>query len=86
MRPLRAGEDPAAPSEVDGIPVVAVLRSRGDGRGAMLALADGRYAVTGETWSRSAAAGPWPTGASGGPSAPASTRPSAPGGRRSPGR
>jgi cell volume regulation protein A len=48
VRPRRQGDDPRALREVDGIPVVAVLRSRGDRVGAMAALADGRYAVTGE--------------------------------------
>jgi cell volume regulation protein A len=48
VRPVREGDDPRARDEVDGIPVVAVLRSRGDRVGAMAALADGRYAVTGE--------------------------------------
>lgn len=46
VRPLRAGEDPENPSEIDGIPVVAVLRSRRDDVGAMAAMADGRYALT----------------------------------------
>jgi cell volume regulation protein A len=48
VRPARAGDDPRARSEVDGIAVLAVLRSRGDSVGAMAALVDGRYAVTGE--------------------------------------
>ncbi len=48
VRPARAGDDPRALREVDGIPVLVVLRSRGDAVGAMAALADGRYAVTGE--------------------------------------
>ena len=48
VRPLRADDDPEL-NEVDGVPVLAVIRSRGDGSGTMLALADGRYAVTGET-------------------------------------
>jgi cell volume regulation protein A len=48
VRPAREGDDPRARDAVDGIPVVAVLRSRGDRVGAMAALADGRYAVTGE--------------------------------------
>jgi potassium/hydrogen antiporter len=48
VRPLRAGEDPETPTEIDGIPVVAVLRSRRDDVGAMAAMADGRYAVTSE--------------------------------------
>ncbi len=47
VRPARPGEDPAKPEEVDGIAVVAVLRSRRDSVGVMAALADGRYAVTG---------------------------------------
>jgi len=46
VRPLRDGEDPESPSEIDGIAVVALLRSRRDDVGAMAALADGRYAVT----------------------------------------
>ncbi len=48
VRPAREGDDPMALREVDGIPVLAVLRSRRDGVGAMAALADGRYAVTGD--------------------------------------
>jgi potassium/hydrogen antiporter len=48
VRPLRDGEDPEAPSEIDGIAVVALLRSRRDDVGTMAALADGRYAVTSE--------------------------------------
>lgn len=48
VRPVREGDDPRGRSSVDGIPVLAVLRSRGDRVGAMVALADGRYAVTGE--------------------------------------
>jgi cell volume regulation protein A len=46
VRPAREGDDPMALTEVDGIPVLMVLRSRRDGVGAMAALADGRYAVT----------------------------------------
>ena len=46
VRPARAGDDPLALTEVDGIPVLTVLRSRRDGVGAMAALADGRYAIT----------------------------------------
>jgi cell volume regulation protein A len=46
VRPAREGDDPRALTEVDGIPVLTVLRSRRDGVGAMAALADGRYAVT----------------------------------------
>jgi cell volume regulation protein A len=48
VRPAGPNADPR-PDEVDGIPVLAVMRTRGDGGGAMLALADGRYAVTGKT-------------------------------------
>lgn len=48
VRPVRAGEDPLDFSEVDGIPVIAVMRTRSDTSGAMVALADGRFAVTGE--------------------------------------
>jgi cell volume regulation protein A len=48
VRPAGPNADPR-PNEVDGIAVLAVMRTRGDGGGAMLALADGRYAVTGKT-------------------------------------
>ncbi|HEV7615529.1 MAG TPA: potassium/proton antiporter [Solirubrobacterales bacterium] len=48
VRPVREDDDPRALEAVDGVPVLAVLRSRRDGVGAMAALADGRYAVTGE--------------------------------------
>jgi cell volume regulation protein A len=48
VRPLRAGEEVVSPAKVDGVPVVAVLRTRNDKPGAMAALADGRYAVTGQ--------------------------------------
>ena len=41
--------DPAAPREVDGVAVREHLRTRRDERGALLALADGRYAITGAT-------------------------------------
>jgi cell volume regulation protein A len=56
VRPVSAGEalerggrdgGSAALTVVDGIPVVAVLRTRNDSVGAMAALADGRYAVIG---------------------------------------
>jgi potassium/hydrogen antiporter len=47
VRPMRPGEDPVSPAEIDGVAVVAVLRSRRDEVGAMAAMADGRYAVTG---------------------------------------
>jgi cell volume regulation protein A len=39
-------EDPSAPSEVNGIAVIGVLRSRRDRATALVALADGRYAIT----------------------------------------
>ena len=45
VRPLRGGENPDAPTEIDGIAVEAVLRSRRDDIGAMAAMSDGRYAV-----------------------------------------
>jgi potassium/hydrogen antiporter len=48
VRPAREDDDPMALQKVDGIPVLAVLRSRRDGSGVMAALADGRYAVTGD--------------------------------------
>jgi cell volume regulation protein A len=41
-------EDPSAPREVRGIAVVSVLRSRRDRSSALVALADGRYALTSE--------------------------------------
>jgi cell volume regulation protein A len=41
-------EDPSAPKEVNGIAVVSVLRSRRDRSSALVALADGRYALTSE--------------------------------------
>ncbi len=40
-------DDPAAPREIDGIAVRARLRSRRDEPGALVALADGRFAITG---------------------------------------
>jgi cell volume regulation protein A len=46
VRPLREGEDPESPAQIDGIAVVAILRTRSDDTGAMAAMADGRYAVT----------------------------------------
>jgi cell volume regulation protein A len=39
-------EDPSAPEEVNGIAVASVLRSRRDSSTALVALADGRYALT----------------------------------------
>jgi cell volume regulation protein A len=47
VRPVREADDLVALSEIDGIPVIAVLRTREEGEAAMVALADGRYAVTG---------------------------------------
>jgi cell volume regulation protein A len=41
-------ENPSAPTEVKGIAVVSVLRSRRDRASALVALADGRYALTSE--------------------------------------
>ncbi|HEX4670369.1 MAG TPA: potassium/proton antiporter [Solirubrobacterales bacterium] len=49
VRPVRRGDDLRGLNEVEGVPVLAVMRSRGDSNGAMVALADGRYAVTSET-------------------------------------
>ncbi|MGB7686494.1 MAG: potassium/proton antiporter [Solirubrobacterales bacterium] len=46
VRPAQPGEEDAALTELDGIPVLAVLRDRG-GDAALVALVDGRYAVTG---------------------------------------
>lgn len=46
VRPARPGDDPEAGS-LDGVPVLAVLRSRSESGAAMVALADGRYAVIG---------------------------------------
>ncbi len=46
VRPAQPGEEDAALSELNGIPVLAVLRDRG-GDAALVALVDGRYAVTG---------------------------------------
>jgi potassium/hydrogen antiporter len=42
-------EDPSAPRDIDGIAVISILRSRRDRGSALVALADGRYAVTTET-------------------------------------
>ena len=43
-----ADGDPGSPGEVDGVPVVGRIRTRRDRPGALLALSDGRFAVTGE--------------------------------------
>jgi cell volume regulation protein A len=49
VRPVRDdGDDPSAPDNVGGIPVVAVLRSRRERPSALVALADGRYSVVTE--------------------------------------
>ena len=48
VRPWSNGDgDAGAPHDVDGVPVVEQLRTRRDVAGALVALADGRYAVTG---------------------------------------
>jgi potassium/hydrogen antiporter len=41
--------DPGYPREIDGVPVRTHLRTRRDTRGALVSLADGRFAVTGPT-------------------------------------
>lgn len=48
VRPARAGEDLLTMSEIDGVPIVGVLRSREERGAALAALADGRYAVASE--------------------------------------
>jgi potassium/hydrogen antiporter len=46
VRPVRDdGDNPSAPDNVGGIPVVAVLRSRRERPSSLVTLADGRYAV-----------------------------------------
>jgi cell volume regulation protein A len=48
VRPWRAADgDPARPWSVNGVAVATVLRSRRDRPGALVALVDGRFAVTG---------------------------------------
>jgi cell volume regulation protein A len=42
------GGDPAAPAEVEGLAVLRRLRTRRDEPGALVVLADGRFAVTGD--------------------------------------
>ncbi len=49
VRPVRDSDELRDLKEVEGIPVLAVMRSRSGGDAAMVALADGRYAVTSET-------------------------------------
>ena len=49
VKPWHAGQgDPAAPERVEGVPVLRVVRARREQRGALMVLADGRMAVTGE--------------------------------------
>jgi cell volume regulation protein A len=46
VRPVREdGDDPSAPENVGGVPVIAVLRSRRERPSSLVALADGRYSV-----------------------------------------
>ncbi|HEX4733204.1 MAG TPA: potassium/proton antiporter [Thermoleophilaceae bacterium] len=48
VRPWTEGDgDAGSPDDVDGVPVVEQLRTRRDMQGALVVLADGRYAVTG---------------------------------------
>jgi cell volume regulation protein A len=47
--------DPARPEEILGVAVIERLRTRRDARGALVALDDGRYAVTGPTMAVGAA-------------------------------
>ncbi|HET9163737.1 MAG TPA: potassium/proton antiporter [Solirubrobacterales bacterium] len=49
VRPAGEVADPAAPEEVDGIAVAAILRSRRDRNSSLAVLADGRYAIATET-------------------------------------
>jgi potassium/hydrogen antiporter len=49
VRPVREGDDLRELKQIEGVPVLAVMRSRSGGDGSMVALADGRYAVTSET-------------------------------------
>jgi cell volume regulation protein A len=46
--PASRVDDPCAPNQVAGVPVVTILRSRRDRSSALVNLADGRYAVTTE--------------------------------------
>jgi potassium/hydrogen antiporter len=49
VRPWTGADgDPGRPAEIDGVKVVGRVRTRRDRPGALLALADGRYAVTGD--------------------------------------
>ena len=75
--------DPARPDALEGVAVAARLRVRRDEPGALVGLADGRYARHATaSWSPSAAAGRWPTGSPAGCGGPSCRRSSAPGGRR----
>jgi cell volume regulation protein A len=47
VRPAREDDDLGALNDIDGVAVLGIVRSRRDGDGAMVALVDGRYAVTG---------------------------------------
>jgi hypothetical protein len=48
VRPWSAEDgDPSAPAEIAGVAVASRLRSRRDGSGSLVTLADGRYAATG---------------------------------------
>ncbi len=49
VRPVRESDDLRELKQVEGVPVLAVMRTRTGSDGAMVALADGRYAVTSET-------------------------------------
>ncbi len=49
VRPGGDIEDPSAPRQIDGIAVVSILRSRRDRGSALVALADGRYAIATES-------------------------------------
>lgn len=49
VRPGGRIADPSSPQAIDGIAVIAILRSRSDRSTALAALADGRYAVTSES-------------------------------------
>ena len=49
VKPWREDQgDPAAPEQVEDVPVLRVVRTRREQRGALMMLADGRMAVTGE--------------------------------------
>ena len=49
VKPWRTDQgDPAAPERVEDVPVLRIVRTRREQRGALMMLADGRMAVTGE--------------------------------------